>query len=284
MSDGNLLRADWLGACRRMVEAQRELFARDRTIAERTVHEGRGEGGDEALAIDRRAEDIVFAELDALHAAGHEFTAISEERGQVEFGDGSDPHRIVIDPIDGSLNARRTIPSFALSLAVARGETMEDVEFGYVYDFGAHEEFSARRGEGARLRDEPLRAIGPGLGLEVVGIEAAKPERIIGMLEQLEGRAQRIRALGSIAIMLCWVAGGRLDGMLTGRACRSVDVAAAQLVAREAGALVDFPGFELNETSLSLGERYHVTAGTDSEKLETLREVQAFADPAPQPS
>ena len=39
--------------------------------------------------IDREAEEIVFAELERLHAEGAEFTAISEERGEVVFGDGS---------------------------------------------------------------------------------------------------------------------------------------------------------------------------------------------------
>ena len=38
------------------------------------------------------------------------------------------------------------LPSFSLSIAVASGRTMADVEVGYVYDFGAAEEYFARRG------------------------------------------------------------------------------------------------------------------------------------------
>ena len=271
----------WLAACRRMVDAQRELFANERTIAGRTVYDGRGEGGDNALVIDRLAEDIVFAELGSLHESGLEFTAISEERGEVVFGDGSAPHRVVIDPIDGSLNARRTIPAHSVSIAVAGGSSMADVEFGYVYDFGAGEEFTAVRGSGATLNGERLVAAGPGFGLELVGIEGAKPERTLPMLTQLQGKAYRIRAVGSIAITLCWVATGRLDGMLTGRACRSVDAAGAQIVAREAGALVEFGGFDLAGAPLALDARYHLTAALDEEMLATLREVQAVAEPAP---
>ena len=45
----------------------------------------------------------------------------------------------MVDPIDGSVNAKRGIPFFRL-LAVADGETMDDVAFGFVYDFGAREE------------------------------------------------------------------------------------------------------------------------------------------------
>jgi myo-inositol-1(or 4)-monophosphatase len=207
--------ADWLGACRRIVVAHRELFAEQRGIATRTVYSGVGEGGDRTLAIDRRCEDIVFAELEELHAQGHAFTAISEERGEVEFGEPGSGVWVVVDPLDGSLNARRMLPSHSLSIAVASGPTMADVEFAYVYDFGASEEYTARRGEPAALDGDPLRAVGPGFGLEVVGIESAKPERTVPVLAALEGKAFRMRAVGSIAISLCYVAGGRFDGMLT---------------------------------------------------------------------
>jgi myo-inositol-1(or 4)-monophosphatase len=274
---------DWLALCRRAVAAQQELFAAESGIEGRTVYEGTGEGGDRALVIDRRAEDIVFKELEALHEQGHEFTAISEERGVVEFGSGSAPDHVVIDPIDGSVNARRTIPAHALSIAVASGPAMGDVEFAYVYDFGPDEEFSAQRGQGAALGGEPIRAEGPGHGLELVGLEGGKPERIIPMLEELEGRAFRIRALGSIAITLCWVAAGRLDGMLTARPCRSVDAAAAQLIAREAGASVEFPGHEDGTAPLGLDARYHVTAALEDDSLATLRAAQGRAEPAPAP-
>jgi len=274
------LEADWLGLCRRVVVAQRELFDRERGIAARTVYEGVGEGGDRALAIDRRSEDIVFEELERLAAQGAEFTAVSEERGEAAFGDGASEVRVVVDPIDGSLNARRTIPSHSLCLAVASGPAMGEVELGYVYDFGAREEFFARRGAGARLNGIELRAEGPGYGLEIVGIESAKPERILPLVEALTGRAYRIRALGSIALSLCYVAAGRFDAMLTARACRSVDAAAAQLVAREAGAAVAVsePGLEL--ASLRLDARYHVAAALDDEMLATVLAVQQRAEPA----
>ena len=68
----------------------------------------------------------------------------------MDFGD---PDRlVVIDPIDGSLNAKRGLPHFALSLAVADGPTMADVTFGFVQDFGPEEEWVAWRGQGAAAR------------------------------------------------------------------------------------------------------------------------------------
>src|SRR5436190_17117122 len=186
--------ADWLSACRRMVAAQRVLFDEQRSIAARTVYAGMGEGGDHTLAIDRRCEDIVFAELERLHTEGHEFRAISEERGEVVFGDSGSPVSAIVDPLDGSLNARRTLPSHSLSIAIASGATMADVELSYVYDFGAAEEYFAVRGRGATHDGRELRAEGPGYGLEVVGIESAKPERTLPLLEALAGKAYRIRA------------------------------------------------------------------------------------------
>jgi myo-inositol-1(or 4)-monophosphatase len=280
--DPKLLELDWRAAFRRIVAAQRELFGAERGIAARTVYEGVGEGGDRALAIDRRAEDIVFDELEGLHRQGHEFIAISEERGEVAFGAGVPRYRVVIDPIDGSLNARRTIPSHALSVAVASGPSMAEVEIGYVYDFGTGEEFFARRGGGGELDGRELKAVGPGYGLEIVGLEATKPELIVPLLEGLEGKAFRIRAVGSIAISLCYVAAGRFDGMISARPSRSVDAAAAQLIASEAGASVKFGHLELSEAELDLAARYDIIAALDEEMLGTLLEVQRSADPGPE--
>jgi myo-inositol-1(or 4)-monophosphatase len=276
-SAGALVAADWLAACRRMVEQQREVFAAAPSIAERTVYEGVGEGGDRALAIDRRCEDIVFRELDAMHADGNAFTAISEERGEVGFDADDSEVRVVIDPIDGSLNARRTIPSHCLSIAVAGGVSMADVEFGYVYDFGASEEFVATRGEGAQLNGRPVRAKGPGHGIEVVGLESAEPGWILPAVEGLRGKAFRVRSIGAIAITLAYVAAGRLDGMLTARVCRSVDAAGGQLIAREAGARVEFEDLDLAHTPLGLDARYRLAAGLDSNVLAVMLEAQAPA-------
>src|ERR1700760_2631238 len=130
----DVLDADWTAICRRIVAAQRRIFDEVVSSEERTVYEGVGEGGDRTLVIDRRCEDEVFVELEHLAAAGASFVAVSEERGEVTFGDGGSA-RVVIDPIDGSLNARRTIPSHSLSIAVAAGDSMADRRFGFVPRF-----------------------------------------------------------------------------------------------------------------------------------------------------
>src|SRR5919204_6738735 len=135
-----LLAFDWLGACRRAAQGLREVLVDHPTSAERVVETGeRGGGGDRTLVIDAAAEDAVFAELEALHGDGARFTAVSEERGYVDFGDPE--VLVVIDPIDGSMNAKRGLTHHALSIAVADGPTMADVAFGYVYDLGPGEEW-----------------------------------------------------------------------------------------------------------------------------------------------
>src|SRR3954463_13763689 len=148
---------DWLGACGRSSAAIRDMLAGRPTIAERVKETGtRGEGGDQTLLIDEAAEDVVFAELQKLHDAGARFTAVSEERGVVEFG--GDSLRVVIDPIDGSVNAKRGLPHFALSIAVAEGTTMADVVFGFVQDFGPDEEWVGWGGGGGGGRAPRRRA------------------------------------------------------------------------------------------------------------------------------
>jgi myo-inositol-1(or 4)-monophosphatase len=271
--------ADWLGICRRIVAVQRTIFAATASSEERTVYEGVGEGGDRTLAIDRRCEDAVFAELDALAAQGASFVAVSEERGEVSFGSGG-ATRVVIDPIDGSLNARRTIPSHSLSIAVATGSSMADVEFGFVHDFGADEEFVARRGEGASLDGKSARVAAAAEKLEVVGMESAEPEWSLPALEELAGRAYRLRVVGSIAITAAYVASARFDAMLSLRSCRSVDAAAAQLIVREAGGAVAFGDLGLEEAPLDLDARYPIAAACDSAALATVLAAQRAVQPA----
>lgn len=264
---------EWVAACRRAVEVQKHVFDEHRGIAARTQYEGVGEGGDNTLVIDRLCEDAIFDELDALHGAGHEFTAVSEERGSVSFGDGDSPLRVVIDPIDGSLNARRTIPLHSVSIAVADGDSMADVTFGYVYEFGAGEEFVTTRGGGAELDGSGIQAP-PGDGLELVALEASKPERVVKAAESLRDRAYRLRSPGSIAVDLCYVACGRFDGMITTRPCRSVDAAAGQLIVTEAGGTLGFGDGALDDAPLDLSARYDLAAARTPGDLLVLREAQ----------
>ena len=248
------LQADWLGASRRATDVLRGILRDHPTSRERIEETGeRGEGGDRTLVIDQSAEDGVFAELDKLHAAGARFAAVSEERGDVDFGGGD--VRVIIDPIDGSLNAKRGLPHVGISIAVADGPTMADVAFGFVADLGTGEEWVARRGEGvlyngAPLPDPPPERRDDDGRLEIVAIESADPRYFAPYVDGMQEHVHRIRAIGSVAISLCQVAMVRVDGMLTLWRTRAVDCAAAQLIVRESGGFVVFP--ECGELSAPL--------------------------------
>jgi myo-inositol-1(or 4)-monophosphatase len=276
MRSMDVFTADWTEICRRIVAAQRRLFEQTPGREARTEYEGVGEGGDRSLVIDRRCEDAVFAELERLAGAGASFVAISEERGEVSFGEGG-PARVVIDPIDGSLNARRTLPSHSLSIAVASGPSMADVEFGYVYDFGAGEAFAAGRGKGATLGGRPIEVAADAGKLELLGVESAEPGRLQPVAAALADGVYRLRVIGSIAITAAYVAAGRLDGMLSLRPCRSVDAAAAQLIVREAGGLVAFGELALNEAGLGLDARYPIAGAAGRQGLGVIRNASPEA-------
>jgi myo-inositol-1(or 4)-monophosphatase len=274
------LDADWLGACRRAVAGLQQVFAAASSTAERAVETGtRGSGGDRTLVLDSSAEAIVVAELEAIHEQGYDFNALSEERGEIAFGGGG--VRVIIDPIDGSTNAKRNAAHYALSVAVADGDTMADVAFGFVHDFGCAEEWWAARHEGAWLNGTRLN---PSLGerrardgkLELLGIESADPRWVQDSIAGLVASAHRLRALGTIASTLCQVAAARYDGMVTLRRCRGVDAAAGQLIVREAGGLVSFTdcpdplGAPLDATPSS-----HLVAARTIASLQELERITA---------
>ena len=274
------LEEDWLGASRRATVELRRILAESPSSLERVRETGvRGQGGDQTLVIDQAAEDAVFRELERLHDGGATFSALSEERGRVDFG--SDEVLVVVDPIDGSMNAKRGLTHHAISIAVASGPTMADVEFGFVFDFGPDEEWVARRGGGVMLNGEPLpeppppRYDGDGR-LELVAIESADPRWIGRAIDGLHATAHRIRAMGTIAVSLCQVALTRVDGMATLWRTRSVDAAAAQLVVRESGGHVAFPGCSSPlDSPLDLEPGGPVVAARTEEDLARLSAVVA---------
>jgi myo-inositol-1(or 4)-monophosphatase len=257
----------WLEACRDAVVCIRRVLAELPTRAEREPVARVGMGGDDTTAIDAAAEEVVVARL---AATGESFRLVSEELGEAMYGNGG-PWRVVVDPIDGSLNAKRDIPFFSLSVAVADGETMGDVVFGYVYDFGSGEEWTARRGEGAFLNGGRLGAVRPKEELEILSFEATTTAEVAERAAAVAGIAYRLRIMGSLALSLCHLAAGRVDGVCSLKPARSVDIAAAQLLVRECGLAVDLieePPLEAAPLDLVARSRV-VAAGT----AETCRKI-----------
>ena len=252
----------WLEVCRAAVGDIRGVLAELPTRNEREPVLATGVGGDETTAIDGAAEAAVVRRLETLD---EDFTLVSEELGERAFGNGGST-RVVLDPIDGSLNAKRDIPFFSLSFAVADGATMGDVAWGYVYDFGTGEEWTAERGGGAFLNGVRLGAVRPKDTIEILSFEATTTAEVAERAAQMVGSAYRLRIMGSLAISLCHLAAGRVDAVCSLKPARSVDIAAGQLLVRECGYAIDLfeaPPFE--DAPLDLEGRSRVAAAGTAE-------------------
>jgi len=248
---------DWLAVCRAAVDDVRGVLAGMPRRSDREPVVGAGEGGDDTTRIDAEVERAVVARFDA---DGGDFTLVSEELGIREGG----PTWIVLDPIDGSINAKRGLPFFALSVAVAEGGTMGDVTFGYVFDFGTGDEWTAERSHGARLNGEPLRGEPPKDRIELLALEATRTDLVADHVRPFVGTAHRLRIFGSLALSLCHLADGRVDAVCSLKGARSVDIAAAQLLVRERGYAIELfetPPFEAAPLDLE-GRSRVVAAGT----------------------
>jgi myo-inositol-1(or 4)-monophosphatase len=268
---------DWLDVCRDAAAAVGRVLEDMPTRLEREPRVGDGEGGDETTAVDAAAEAAVVARLEEAAGAGAAFTLVSEELGERVFGDGGDGLRIVCDPIDGSLNAKRGIPFFSLSLAVASGSCMEDVELGFVHDYGSGEEWVARRGGGAFLDGRPLAGPGPKERIEILSFEATRTDLVAERVAEMVGLAHRTRIMGSLALSLCHLSAGRVDAVVSLKPARSVDIAAAQLLVRERGLAIDLPEApSFGRAPLDLAARSRVVAaGTPAQCRELYARLTA---------
>jgi myo-inositol-1(or 4)-monophosphatase len=224
---------DWLALCRLAVEDVRGVLAELPLRSDREPVVGSGKGGDETTAIDAAAERVILARFEKLDG----LTIVSEEAGVI--GDGAT--FVVIDPIDGSLNAKRGIGFFALSIAVASGPTMGDVDFGFVHDLGTQEEWTATRGEGATLDGRPLEGDPPKERIEILAFEATRTASVAEQAAGVVDLAYRLRIMGSLALSLCHLAAGRIDAVCSLKPARAVDIAAAQLLVLERGLAIDLP-------------------------------------------
>jgi myo-inositol-1(or 4)-monophosphatase len=262
----------WLEACRAAAADIRQVLVDLPSRAEREPVLATGVGGDETTAIDDAAEQAVVARLEELHRQGQEFTLVSEELGERSFGGGGT--RVVVDPIDGSVNAKRGLRHFSLSVAVADGPVFGDVVFGYVYDFGSGEEWTATRGGGAQLDGRPLGHVKPKEPVEILAAEGTLSTSVADKAVALADFAYRFRIIGSLALSLCQLAAGRLDAVCSLRAARAVDVAAAQLLVRECGLAIGFAdGAPWDAAPLDIAPQSLVVAAASEASRDRLAEI-----------
>jgi myo-inositol-1(or 4)-monophosphatase len=212
---------------------------------------GRGAGGDETLELDRACEKAIEEVLQREAPAPYEL--VSEESGITGSPDA--PWRVVVDPLDGSLNAKRGLETFGASIAVAQGPRLGDVTVAYIEDYTRPRCYAAIKGVGLVSAGGPHAMPAAPVGrelldparfasdlVEIVLLEAGRPDRhhfeyhdLSAMGAVGRSRDMRIRQIGSLALSLCYVAVGVADILVATVSSRSVDVAAGLLILCEAG-------------------------------------------------
>jgi myo-inositol-1(or 4)-monophosphatase len=185
------------------------------------------------MELDRAAESVVFAELGMLAEGGEKFSVLSEEAGHRSFG--AEYPLLLVDPVDGSLNAKQGVPLYGLMLAVLDGPTVADTFAGLVLNLTTGDEWRAMRKHGAWRGGKPLQRLAAAGNhrIELLGLESTP--RSLKAAQPLVERAGKIRILGSMAISIALTSAGGFDVFCAPIPVRVFDMAASLLLLHEAG-------------------------------------------------
>jgi myo-inositol-1(or 4)-monophosphatase len=222
-----------------------------------------GAGGDRTMELDRAAEEVVFDELGEIARSGLKFSVLSEEAGVRSYG--APFPLVVVDPVDGSLNAKQGIPFYNVMLAVLDGPTVADIVVGSVVNLVSGETWTATRGHGAqhdghRLvvapRERPDR-------IQLLGLESST--RSLAAAHRLVERSSKIRILGSMALSMAHTAAGALDAFCAPVPMRLFDMTAGLLILAESGGVAtDVHGRSLEALECTLSTRTTLLCAPDA--------------------
>jgi myo-inositol-1(or 4)-monophosphatase len=211
---------------------------------------------DFVTAVDRRSEEMIIEHIKKAYP-DHRF--LGEEGGS--SGNSSSDYEWIIDPLDGTTNFVRGIPHVAVSIACrVKGR----LEHGVVLEPFKREEFTASRGDGARLNGRRIRVSGrleQAGALYSTGIPFSDPSfhempNYLACMHEFADNSSGIRRLGVASLDLAYLAAGRMD-IFWEMYLKSWDIAAGALIVREAGGMVsDFQGGE------SFLDNGHIIAST----------------------
>jgi len=179
---------------------------------------------------DKSAEDLIF---ERIRARFPEHGILSEESGEVAIGGG---YTWVVDPLDGTTNYAHHHPVFAVSIAVLEGD---EPVVGVIHDPMRHHTFVAQKENGATLNDAPVHVSGvAALGNALIGLdwghENQARARMLDALSRILPRCGTLRASGSAALALAYVAAGWTDAYFQ-PGLKPWDAAAGVLLVNEAG-------------------------------------------------
>lgn len=222
-----------------------------RSSGKASLVEAKESRSDLVTEVDRRCEELIRSRVQnafPLHKLVGEETATAEQLAALGARAGADEWTWIVDPIDGTLNFVSGMPLSVVSIGVARGGAME---VGVVYNPFHGELFCASKGKGAFLNGKPIVPLPKDTELEDVPVSVgfpSKPEARLAMLRAISAvapHARTVRALGSAALHISYVAAGRLGAFFEYN-LKSWDVAAARLILQEAGGeITDMEGGEL---------------------------------------
>jgi myo-inositol-1(or 4)-monophosphatase len=174
---------------------------------------------------------------------------------------------VLLDPVDGSLNAKQGLPLAAVMLALVDGETMADVRVGWTLNLVSGERWHAVRGAGAYRNGQPLSPLCPAGRPErigVLGIESRPRE--LCRLQPLIDRASKVRLLGSMALSLVHTAAGGIEVFASPIRARIFDMTAGLLMLDEVGGVVtDLEGMTLRDAVVGLDSRTTVLGSASPE-------------------
>ena len=143
----------------------------------------------------------------------------------------------IVDPLDGTTNFIRRIPQYCVSVALAHGK---ELVAGAIYDCTQDAVFSAEKGQGAFLNGEPIH-VSPVedpreaiLGAAFPAAEISLRAPVMEALNRLSAGIGSIRVYNCAALMMCYVACGRLDASFE-RGIHIWDIGAGAVIVREAG-------------------------------------------------
>lgn len=194
---------------------------------------------------DVAAEQAIFAILKK-QFPDHAF--FSEEAGMEKT---NSEYLWVIDPLDGTSNFAHHLPFCCVSIALFK---QQQPVLAVVYDPINDELFTAKTGKGARLNNTAIypsetKDIEKAVVIIARGTSPDAKQRHAKIYPAVSPHFRSVRVLGSAALGITTVASGRFDAMIMND-CNFYDCAAANMIGREAGAIVsDFQGKPLtNET------------------------------------
>ncbi|RAP45053.1 MAG: hypothetical protein BZ135_06905 [Methanosphaera sp. rholeuAM6] len=259
----------WLDICSVISKNVEESLLEARKDPDLTSVTKIGADGTPTHKIDEYAEN---AAIDVLKDTGRSLILVSEEIGTIKIGEESAEIVMIMDPLDGTTNAMKNIPCFGISIAIAPLDddnalskiTLADVNIAFVKNFPTGDSYYAVKNRGAKKNGESI---------SVSGVEEAGRATLSTYLyrssrdmNNIYAHVRRMRIMGAIAIEMCFVAEGIYDVFLDTQAVRVLDIAASQLIVKEAGGHISDIYSNALSSQVDLNEKTTIIA-TPNKKL-----------------